>query len=315
MAGVLVVGSLHMDIVLDAPHLPQLDETVTGHAVRYVCGGKGGNQAVAAARCGARVAMAGRVGDDGFGKRLRANLFSSGVDASNVEVSTGEASGMSVAIVNDNGGYGAVIVSAANLGIDAGRIAWPGGTGLLLLQSEVPEAVNLTAARLARRHGAKVILNAAPARELHPDLLAETDILLVNRIEAAALAGPEVDDPASALAVAGILARLAPTVIVTLGGEGLVLAERGAVASAVAAFAVSAVSSHGAGDMFAGALAAHLAVGHPLGEAILYAQAAAALYVSTLVDARDRIGREAIASFAETCFRGSAHPDVPSPQP
>ena len=128
MFDVIVCGSLHLDIMVDAPHLPRLDETAVGKAWRQVCGGKGGNQAVQAARHGAKTAMIGCVGEDDFGARLTANLDAAGVDRSGIGVDRRAGSGMSVAIVDKNGDYGAVIVSGANLALDAGAIsaAWTG---------------------------------------------------------------------------------------------------------------------------------------------------------------------------------------------
>ncbi|MCV3272862.1 PfkB family carbohydrate kinase, partial [Roseobacter sinensis] len=159
----LVVGALHLDVVLRAPHVPALDETVAGSAVDYVFGGKAGNQAVAAARLGAEVAFAGRVGADAFGHKLRHTLAHAGVDITQLQDDPGP-SGMSAAIVDAQGDYAAVIVSAANLNIDAGAIRIPDGTELVLLQNEIPEAVNLTVVRSAGAAGARVWLNAGPAR-------------------------------------------------------------------------------------------------------------------------------------------------------
>lgn len=178
---VFVCGSLHLDVIVEAPGLPRLDETVVGAGVRFAFGGKGGNQAVAAARMGAATAMAGRVGGDAFGATLLAGLANAGIDASGIQHDDG-ASGMSVAIVRQDGGYGAVIVSAANLRIDADRIAVPATARVVVLQNEVPEAVNLAVARKGRGFGATVILNAAPARTVSRDLLAATDLLVVNRV-------------------------------------------------------------------------------------------------------------------------------------
>jgi ribokinase len=280
----LVCGSLHLDVLVQAPHLPAPDETVTGHAVTYAFGGKGGNQAVAAARMGARVAMAGRIGADDFGARLADGLDRAGVDRAQVTVVPG-ASGMSVAVVEDGGAYGAVIVSGANLALD-GEVAVPPGTTSLLLQNEIPEAANVAAATRARAAGARVILNAAPARPLSPALLALTDLLVVNRVEAAALAGSAT---APDRAVAALRALGAGAVLVTLGGEGL-LGE----GFAQPAFAVPVISTHGAGDCFVGALAAEWGRGAALPEAARFAQAAAALHVAALPDARAGVTEAAV---------------------
>lgn len=289
--GVFVVGALHLDVVVDAPHLPGRDETVAGHSVAYRFGGKGGNQAVAAARMGARVAIAGAVGPDQFGAQILAALDTAGVDRTRVTTLPG-ASGMSVAIVEDNGDYGAVIVSGVNLLIDGETLALPGGPGVVMLQCEVPEAANLAVAE--RLPGdVLLILNAAPARPVDAALLARVDILVVNRVEAAGLSGS--DNPTDA---ASALLALGPgTVIVTLGGEGLICATGDSLASQPAP-RVSVISTHGAGDMFVGALAAELARGRTIHDALPFAQAAAALLVSTPPDRRRHLTRDAVEAMA-----------------
>jgi ribokinase len=284
---VFVVGALHLDVVVDAPHLPALDETVVGSGVAYRFGGKGGNQAVAAARMGARVAMAGRVGRDRFGEMILAALDAGEVERSGVLAVEG-ASGMSVAIVDARGDYGAVIVSGVNREIAA--VAVPSGTSVVVLQNEVPEAVNLAAAAAAG--AARVILNAAPARPVPAGLMARVDVLVVNRGEAAALAG--VADPEAA-AVA-LRAQGPGVVIVTLGAEGLVAASGDGVLR-MAAPKVEVVSTHGAGDAFTGALAARLATGDALAEALGFAQGAAALTVATDPERRRELTEGKVRAF------------------
>jgi len=289
---VFVCGSLHYDVVVNAPHLPRLDETVPGVAVNYVTGGKGGNQAAASARMGAATAFAGRIGDDAFGQALLEGLIEAGVDTRQVQRGPG-ASGMSVAIVEPKGGYGAVIVSAANLGIDPGIIELPDTTRVLLLQNEVPEAVNLAVALKARKLGASVILNAAPARPMGPDLLQAIDMLVVNRVEAADLLATS-DAALDPLDAALALTRLGPrSVIITLGADGLVLHEAG-TAVHHPGHPVEVVSTHGAGDAFLGALAGAHASGRSIGNAARFGQAAAALHVSTATDRRHAVTPELV---------------------
>lgn len=278
---ILVCGALHLDVVVTAPRLPRLDETLAGQGVSYPFGGKGGNQALAAARMGAQVAMAGRVGDDAFAATLLAALDAGGVDRTLVQQGPGP-SGMSVAIVDASGGYGAVIVSAANLLLEADRIEVPPGSTHVLLQNEIPEAVNLSVAAKARAAGAKVILNAAPARAMPDELLALTDLLIVNRVEAGDLVAGPPEAAAQALA-----ARGPGAVIVTLGAEGLVLWDGDL--TLLPAHRVKVVSTHGAGDAFVGALAAEWARGRDLRRAAGFGQAAAALQVSTPPEARGAI--------------------------
>lgn len=281
---VIVCGSLHLDIMLYAPHLPRPDETVAGQRWGQQCGGKGGNQAVMAARAGARTAMIGRVGDDDFGARLKHNLAAAGVDARAVGVDPAAGSGMSAAIVQDDGDYGAVIVSGANLLIDAAGLAdnWRalGGARVLVLQNEVPESVNIAAAMVARAAGASVILNAAPARAMSDALLSAIDVLVVNRVEAAILSGCEVFDRDSAFAALKALVAPGRSVIVTLGGAGVVTLPAGATPIFTPPKAVEVVSTHGAGDCFIGAFAARIAKGDRIDQAAAFANDVAADFVS-----------------------------------
>ncbi len=287
---VFVVGSLHFDVVVTAPRLPRRDETLTGSGVEFVCGGKGGNQAVAAALHGARTAMAGRVGDDLFAPRLLAHLDAAGVERAQLQVGEDSASGMSVAIVDREGDYGAVIVSGANLQLETARITVPEGARIVVLQNEIAEAANIDVAQKARAAGARVVLNAAPARALTAELLDLVHLLVVNRVEAAALTGLTLTSREDAKAAASRLATASRSAIVTLGAGGVAACDRPGETRLQAPFQVDVVSAHGAGDVFVGALASRLAAGTALEAAIRYAQAAAALYVSTPVNARLSIG-------------------------
>ncbi|MER8896802.1 ribokinase [Mesorhizobium sp. M0676] len=283
---VTVFGSLHYDIMVDAPDRPRKGETVTGRAWQPKCGGKGGNQAVSAARAGVRAAMIGAVGDDDFGTALLANLDRAGVDRRFVRVAAGAGSGMSVAIFDSDGDYGAVIVSGSNLTLDDDDVVAAREvvvqTAVLLLQNEVPDAANIAAARAVKASGGRVVLNAAPARTLSAELTALIDIVIVNAIEAEFLAGvPVVDTLVGATEAARRLSDTYPSAIVTAGGEGVAYCDRTGAAFALGAIPVKVVSTHGAGDEFVGAFAAGLARGHPMEAAIATANAAAALLVAT----------------------------------
>lgn len=283
---VTVFGSLHYDIMVEAPDRPRKGETVTGHAWHPKCGGKGGNQAVSAARAGVRAAMIGAVGDDDFGRALLDNLDRNGVDQRFVGVASGAGSGMSVAIFDESGDYGAVIVSGSNLTLGKKDITEAAEliaqTAVLLLQNEVPEAANIAAARAVKAHGGRVVLNAAPARKLTAELIALTDIVIVNAIEAEFLAGvPVVDTLEGAAKAADILVASYPAAIVTAGGEGVAYRDRDGQAFALPAMPVEVVSTHGAGDEFVGAFAAWLARGEPVEAALAAANAAAASLVAT----------------------------------
>jgi ribokinase len=279
---VIVCGSLHLDIVVRGPALPRIDETVVGSAWSQVCGGKGGNQAVQAAAAGARTAMIGRVGSDEFGRTLLANLKRSAVDHSRVAIDAHVGSGMSVAILQDDGDYGAVIVSGSNLKIDPASLKqhWQalGAAKVLVLQNEVPHAVNVAAARAAQATGAKIVFNAAPARDVAMDLLDLVDVLVVNRVEAEAMFGAPVRNRTSASDVLR-KRRDGKAVVITLGGEGLVVGQGSNVVE-IEPLPVKVTSTHGAGDCFVGTLAAQLAIGRGLIEACHAANMRAAEFVS-----------------------------------
>jgi ribokinase len=258
-----------------APHLPALDETVAGSSVDYVFGGKGGNQAVAAARMGAKVSFIGRTGSDRFGDILRETLGDSRIDLSQLQRDPGP-SGMSAAIVNSNGEYGAVIVSAANLNIEAGDIFVPQGTTHVLLQNEISEEINLDIAIKAKAVGAQVWLNAAPARTLSDALITVVDLLIVNRVEAEFYKDvlPLVDS------------------LTTLGSKGVLYQD-----AHFPAHRVDVVSTHGAGDMLMGALASEVDRGQRITDAIGFAQAAAALHVSSNLEQRKTLDADVAAAF------------------
>ena len=279
---VLVVGSLHHDIMVETAHLPRKDETAVGTRWYPKFGGKGGNQALAVARAGVACRMFGAVGADAFGGFLRTALRAGGVDDTHVATLPNLGSGISVAIQDAKGDYAAVIVSGANLQIDAGRIADPQlwqDVRLLILQNEVPEAVNRAAAHEARSRGVRTLLNAAPARALSADLVPLVDVLVVNAVEAEAMGAAPVTTLPDAAMAARRLSKRFETVIVTAGSKGLAWVS-GGDAQLLPAEKVVAVSSHGAGDAFIGTLGAALARGATLREACQQASHAAALHVS-----------------------------------
>ncbi len=282
---VLVAGSLHYDIMVEADRLPRRDETAVGRRWYPKFGGKGGNQAVAVARAGVGSRMLGAVGADDFGSFLRSGLRSAGVDDRFVSTLPGAGSGMSVAIVDAAGDYAATIVSGANLAIPPDQIAdaalWA-DVGLVILQNEVPEALNQAVARHARARGVPTVLNAAPSRDLSPDFAALVDILVVNSVEAEMMGAGEVNDLASAATAAGRLLNRFAQVIVTAGSKGLAAMARGGSPVLIPAEPVKVVSTHGAGDAFIGALAASLIAGESLAESCARGSRAAARHVGGL---------------------------------
>lgn len=285
-ADVLVVGSLNMDLRIRTPRLPAPGETLTGSGFDTDGGGKGANQAVAAARQGARVAMLGAVGQDAHGAALLAALQADGIDTHAVEHIAGTPSGTAAILLMPDGENSIVVIPGANHALTPERVRAQADrlrqARVVVAQLECPLDAVAEALAIAREAGAVTVLNAAPVQPLGDALLGQLDWLVVNEIEAAALAGMPVPGPAEARAVAEQLRRRGPRqVLVTLGAEGLVLAgPEGTLA--LPAPRVQAVDTTGAGDTVVGALAAALAAGRPLREALTRAQAAAALAVTRL---------------------------------
>jgi ribokinase len=223
------------------------------------------------------------------------------VDTKQVRTDPEAGSGMSVAIIDTEGDYGAVIVSGANLQLfnedveEAREIIR--NAQVLVLQNEVPEITNLAAAKLARGYGVHVVLNAAPARPLVPDLAANIDLLVVNAVEAEMICGVEVASLRAATEAAVALSNRVPAAVVTAGGLGLAMTQHRKPPYAEAAYPVKLVDTHGAGDLFIGALAARLASGDLLAEALHFANAAAALFVSTPADEKTLLRSDLVTRF------------------
>ena len=285
-AHVAVVGSLNMDLVARAARIPQPGETVIGGEFRNVPGGKGANQAVAAARLGAQVSMVGRVGRDAFAGPLLDSLAADGIDHTFVIQDPHAATGVALIVVDDAGENSIVVASGANMrlsptDVDAAETAIAGADALLL-QLESPLETVTRAAELARAHGVTVILNPAPARPLPVELLALVDVLIPNESETALLTGMPVGDQAEAEAAAGALRTMGVgTVILTLGQRGALLAREGETVMCPA-FDVTPVDTTAAGDAFVGGFAVALAEGRTLSEATRWGNGAGALATTKL---------------------------------
>ncbi len=298
---VLVIGSLNMDLVARCEQLPQRGQTVFGRDFFTAPGGKGANQAVAAARLGARVSMAGCVGDDQFGRDLIAGLRDASISADGI-LSVSRPTGTALITIDVDGANTIVVISGANAGCDAALVdralSAASAPGILLLQHEIPPETNAHAIRAAHAAGWFIILNPAPARPVAQDLLPLINIVAPNETEAAAMTGQAVNSRVDALAAARrLLAQGARAVLVTLGSDGALYSVESGVVLHCPAVAVRAVDTTAAGDAYLGALAAALADGRTIPDSLGFAGAAAGLAVTRL-GAQPSLGsRDEVADF------------------
>ncbi|HJW84615.1 MAG TPA: ribokinase [Anaerolineae bacterium] len=280
---IVVVGSLNMDLVVRSPRHPQPGETIIGGEFRTFPGGKGANQAVAAARLGGAVTMIGRVGADAFGDALIDTLARDRVDTAHVLRDGESPTGVALITVAAATGQNTIVVaSGANArvtpgDVDAAQAAFEGAS-VLLLQLECPLPAVARAIELAKKRGVRVVLNPAPAQPLDPALLSGVDYLIPNQSELALLTGVQdthaVREAAQRLQAAGVR-----QVIVTLGEEGALIVEAGGE-TRLPAYRVQAVDTTAAGDAFVGAFAVALLEGRSTREAALWGNAAGALAVT-----------------------------------
>jgi ribokinase len=280
---IVVVGSINMDLMLRCTRLPQPGETVLGTDFRTEPGGKGANQAVAATRLGAQVALVGCVGDDDFGARAIAGLRAEGVGLTHLSVIEGCATGVAMVQVDDHGQNSIVLGAGANHSLTSAHLDSAArliaDAGLLICQLETPLPAVQRAVEIAHNAGVPVLLNPAPAQPLPASMLRRIDLLVPNESEAAALSGIPARGQAGAAEAAAALVRAGcGAVLVTLGPEGLVLLD-GQGCHHHPAHTVRAIDTTGAGDTFIGALAAARMEGQDLRSAIDFAQRAAAFSV------------------------------------
>ncbi|SDX90506.1 ribokinase [Micromonospora pattaloongensis] len=274
---VVVVGSANMDLVATAPALPRPGETVLGTDFVTVPGGKGANQAIAAVRAGGDCAFLGAIGSDSFGVTLKARIGAAGVDASQVRVLYG-ASGVAVIVVDADGENTIVVTPGANgafTGLTEPELITIRDADVLVAQLEIPVETVTEAALAARAAGTRVVLNAAPARQLPGELLDAVDLLVVNEVEAQELAGAGRDNPEALL-------RVAPRAVLTLGAGGAWYGDRDGTSVRVPGVPVETVDSTAAGDAFTGALAVAWGEGRELPDAVRWACAAGAACVRRL---------------------------------
>lgn len=284
MARILVVGSANMDLVARTPHIPRPGETVLGSDFVIALGGKGANQAVGAARLGADVTFVARVGQDNFGDQCLGAYQAEGINTAYVVRDPAQPTGVALIAVADDGENSILVASGANMqlcpsDIDASAKVFE-GTDVLLVQLEVPVETVLAAARLARQHSVKVVLNPAPARELPAELLRLVDVITPNRIELAQLMGvSEIDAQkmTDEQLAKGVLGLGPSAAVITLGAQGALAAGSWGWVR-VPAFKVTPVDTTAAGDAFNAGLAVALGQGNmALDQAARYACACGAL--------------------------------------
>ena len=295
--GVVVLGGINMDLVTYSARFPEAGETVAGDRFLTYAGGKGANQAVAAARMGAPTAMVGRVGDDLFGPQLMDGLRAAGVDVAGVAVAPGETSGIAVIGIDGNAQNRIIQILGANetcADAESAAVARALQTAsVLMLQLEVPAPLSAEVAQAAAAQGKIVLLDPGPVRPFPASLYQSCSVITPNETEAEALVGFPVSTPDDGLKAARVLLnRGVPAAVVKLGAQGAVYAGRDGAAGWQPPFPVAAVDTVAAGDAFNGALAVGLAEGWPLPDAVRQAAAAGALAV-TAVGAQDAMPRRA----------------------
>ncbi len=287
MPHITIVGSINMDLVVRVAHLPQSGETILGGNYQTIPGGKGANQAVAAARLGAKVTMVGRVGQDAFGALLRGALERDEIDVRAIQFDPRASSGIALITLDEQGRNTIVVASGANMTITPAEVTAElkaiSLMDVLVMQLESPVECVLQAARLGSARGAKVILNPAPARLLPDEIYRYIDVLVPNESETSLLSGLPVDTLEQAeMAARKLQAVGVQNLVLTLGGRGALVIEGNHPAVHIPAHAVQVVDTTAAGDAFVAGLAVGLAEGIPLIEAVRLGNAAGAIAVTRL---------------------------------
>lgn len=276
MSDVLVIGSLNADLVVKSPRFPQPGETISGEDLQIIPGGKGANQAVAAARQGVDVAMVGRVGNDSFAPFLVDNLKKNNIDTSHV-LETESATGTAIIVVDSSGQNSIVLSPGANGKVTTKDVDSAPDAKILLLQFEIPMETVLHSAKRYKSKGTKVILNPAPAKEIPAELLSHIDILIPNESELSLLSKQPVTDIKSAeVAAKELLKHGIEIIIVTLGKNGALIVTNKQVTH-VKSYQVDVVDTTAAGDSFIGGFASALLSNKSLEESVRYANACGAL--------------------------------------
>lgn len=279
-----VLGSINADHVISVPYFAKPGETLTGENYRIAYGGKGANQAVAAARLGAKVAFIGCIGSDGIGETMKNTFAQEGIDTSPITTIQQEMTGIAFIQVAQSAENSIVIASGANAYLDEQIVrqneAQIAQSDSLLLQLETPLSAVTLAAQIAKKHGVQVVLNPAPAQPLPDSLLSQIDIITPNETEAEILTGVRVTDEQSAVKSAAVFHQKGiDCVIITLGAKGVFIS-RNSEHRIIKGFSVQAVDTTAAGDTFNGGFVTALLEGQSFEEAIRFAQAAAAISVT-----------------------------------
>jgi ribokinase len=287
MPSLTIVGSVNMDLVVRVAHLPAPGETILGRDYHTIPGGKGANQAVAAARLGGVVHMVGRVGQDSYGQTLRANLSVEGINVEFVQVDSASASGVAMITLDEAGSNSIVVAPGANMALTLQDVfqAFNGiaSMDVLVLQLESPLECVLEATRLGQARGAKVVLNPAPARLLPDEIYKNVDVLVPNETEISLLTGLPVNTIGQAEQAADRLLEMgAGEVVLTLGGRGALVVIPGGSSTHIPPHVVQVVDTTAAGDAFVAGLAVGLAQGLNLVEASRLGNAAGAVAVTRL---------------------------------
>ncbi|ABV85846.1 ribokinase [Shewanella pealeana ATCC 700345] len=298
MSQLIVLGSVNADHVLQVPSFPRPGETLHGHNYQVIPGGKGANQAVAAARLGGDIGFIACVGDDSFGQNIRQTFTNDGMDISAVHMIENTPTGIAMIQVSDCGENSICIAAEANNALTAEIVeqhsAMIEQAEYLLMQLETPLAGIELAASIAKVHGTQVVLNPAPARSLPDALLAMVDIITPNETEAEVLTGVAVTDADSAAKAAQVLHdKGIATVMITLGAKGVYLSEQD-TGKIIPGFKVKATDTTAAGDTFNGAFVTGLLEGKAIENAIVFAHGAAAISVTrfgaqTSIPSRDEV--------------------------
>ncbi|MAE60701.1 MAG: ribokinase [Planctomycetaceae bacterium] len=281
--GVLIIGSINMDMVVRVEHMPRPGETITGQAFDTMPGGKGANQAVAAARLGGASTLIGRIGDDAFGKELIGHLADQGVNTQYIQATSGCPSGVAAIWVDRMGENAITVVPGANGAVSPGDLESLepiiAAARVVVLQLEIPIPTVCAAARLAGRHGVWTILDPAPAPgSALPNELVGVDILTPNESEAESLTGVAITGADQAERAGRVLiGQGARCVVLTLGSRGAMIVERDGRAVMVPAHEVDVVDSTAAGDAFTGAMAVAMAEGAGMEDAVKMGCAAGSL--------------------------------------